>query len=195
VGEKIDAGIPHRHSPSSPLPSRGGRRIPGSCSRRVPRRCSPVTSRLSASTPRPRSRPRSGMRSAPITASVAVRGRWPPHMASIRRRQHAGCAGREPWWRVPALREQEITTGTGDHSEHSIAAGRPGADRDGHRRHRRLDGPPPRLNGDPQGPDPGNAGEGRPPRGPVSFDRAAIGHGPGSTGRNAVRAPGGGRLL
>ena len=38
-----------------------------------------------------------------------------------------------------------------------------------------------RLDGDPQGPDPGNAGEETTPQ--AVFDRAAIGHGPGSPGR------------
>ncbi len=43
--------------------------------------------------------------------------------------------------------------------------------------------------GDPQGPDPGNAGEGRPPRRPF-FDRAAIGHGPGWLARWRMQSPG-----
>jgi hypothetical protein len=44
-----------------------------------------------------------------------------------------------------------------------------------------------RLSGDPQGPDPGNAGEGRPPRRPF-FDRAALGHGHGPAGRESGAA-------
>jgi hypothetical protein len=50
-----------------------------------------------------------------------------------------------------------------------------------------------RLNGDPQGPDPGNADEGRPPRRPFRFDRAASGHYPVLPGgmRHERRAGGG----
>ena len=64
--------------------------------RRGRRRCSPVTCRPAASTPRPRSRRRSGRRSAPITAWVAALGKWPPHTASTPRRPPAGCAGPGP---------------------------------------------------------------------------------------------------